>query len=87
MTVSRFVFDHLRDFPRSEIATVIPLFRKIPQTNKSLANLTRKRSVLRSGAIFGLSCIISRLRLLRTVPNSIMALASSVGSPGVGGTH
>jgi hypothetical protein len=38
----RLVFDHLRDFPHSEIDTVIPLIRKIPQPIKSLSDLTRQ---------------------------------------------
>jgi hypothetical protein len=38
----RLVFDRLRDFPRSEIYTVIPLTPIIPQPIKSLTDLTHQ---------------------------------------------
>jgi predicted component of type VI protein secretion system len=42
MPRSRLVFDRLKDFPPSEIDTVIPLTRKILQPIKSLRDLTRQ---------------------------------------------
>jgi hypothetical protein len=42
MPRSREVFDRLKDFPPSEIDTVIPLSRKILQPIKSLRDLTRQ---------------------------------------------
>jgi hypothetical protein len=42
MARSREFFDRLKDFPRSEIDTVIPLTRKILQPIKSLPDLARQ---------------------------------------------
>jgi hypothetical protein len=39
---SRLAFEDLRNFPRSEIDTLIPLTRKNPQIFKLLSNLTQQ---------------------------------------------